>query len=216
MIYYTALVLVTVGALCNRSALPYALVLCTVWAVFCVLGRFDLYGVYPWVDAISIYPLAILAWLKPRWWNVTLVCICFATVTTHLVFWTAYYSDVYLGEEYKTALRSLFLLSMAVALVGDIDVKRLVGLAVERVLGLWRGAPSVGFARGLSGQTFQKEEVGDHPRSGAVRRIQHRKHRMGDREVNISCRGGGNQAPLCNRRSDVGSNSRVHISTKEA
>ena len=216
MIYYTALVLVTVGALCNRSAFPYALILCTVWAVFCVLGRFDLYGAYPWVDALSIYPLAILACLKPKWWSLTIVGLCFITVTVHLVFWTMYYSGVYLGDEYKTALRSLFLLSMAVALVGDIDVKRLVGFAVERLLGLFRGAPSPSFARGVLGPTFSKEALGDRVWANGLRAVQYSEHRLGNRQTFFSRGSSASKAGVSDRRFDVSADCGVHVSTEEA
>lgn len=216
MLYYAALILITAGALFNRSAFPYVVVLCTVWAAFCLLGYFNAYAIYPWVDALSIYPLAYLAWLKPKWWSLTIVGLCFLTVVSHLAFWTFYYSGVYLGEEYKIALRSLFLLSMAVALMGDIDVKRLVGLAVERLRGFLRGSPSVSYARGAFGPTFPKEALGEHSRTIALCGLQHSEHRMGHREARVPGWNDGAQAGFSNRRSDVGSNSSLYVSTKKA
>jgi len=212
VIYYTALIIVTVGALFNRSAFPYALVLCAVWGAFWALQRAGLYDMYPWVDAASIYPLSFLTAYRPRWWNLTIVGLCFATVLSHLVFWTAYYSDVYLGSEYTIALRALFLLSMATALLGNLDVKRLVGAVVECVLGLLRGNPSGGLAHGHRVPVDTKEALGDHIRSYPVCRIQPRQHGVGYRKTSFSHRAEEARNKFSGRSSDGRADRSLHIS----
>lgn len=212
MFYYTALILVTVGALFNRSAFPYALVLCAVWGSFWCLERAGLYGLYPWVDCVSIYPLAFLTAHNPRWWNLTIVGLCFATVISHLVFWTAYYANVYLGDEYKIALRTLFFLSMAIALLGNTDVKRLVGSAIERVLGFLRFRHTLGFARRLYGSFRTKEALGDVVWLGFVRPVQHCEHGVGDRETDSPHREAEDGRTLGHRGHDVGADRILHLS----
>ena len=212
MVYYVALVLVTLGALLNRGAFPYALVLCLVWAAFCVLERLGLSSAYPWVDCASIYPLTYLAFRNPKWWSLTIVGLCFVTVLSHLVFWTAYYANVYLGDEYKTALRTLFLLSMATALMGNLDVKRFVGRAVERMLGLLRGSPAVGFARGADVPLGAKETLGDGVWSRDLRGNQRDQYRMGDRQADGTYRPETSDNEFRNRSPDGGADRRLHLS----
>lgn len=211
-LYYIALVIVTMGALLNRSAFPYAAVLCLVWAAFAALEHSGLSSVYPWVDCASIYPLTYMAFRRPKWWNVAIVVLCFVTVLSHLVFWTAYYANVYLGEEYKNALRALFLLSMAIALIGNTDVKRLVGLAVKRLLGLLRGRSAFGFAGGQPAPYGAKESLGDRDWSRDLRGIQRNQYRMGDWKADSPHRTEKGDHQFGNRGSDGGTDSRLHLS----
>ena len=124
MIYLTALGILTFAAVMNRGARQFALVLMVNWLATMGLQSAGLYTAMPVLDGFTFSILAILWAFRPRtWWSGTCVALALATVIAHGVAYVAFYAaGLWYGDQYATALRTLFLIQMLVLVLANYDV----------------------------------------------------------------------------------------------
>lgn len=127
MIYLTLLGVLMALALLNRGARVFAIVLAAVWIATDLMQRADLYEQMPYVDAVAFNAIVILMLRRPSWWSGVVSGLSCVTMLVHLAYWHAYYLGLWFGVEYMYALQGLFLISVAVLVVGGYDVFERLG-----------------------------------------------------------------------------------------
>ena len=157
--YDLALFLLTVCAALNRAAFPFAAVLASAWAAAFVLEGQGAWAWLPWIDTLTIYPLVYLATRALKWWTIAVVGLCFAAVLSHALYWSFLQGGIYLGEEYKFALCSAFMASMAVLVIGGYDVWNRSVRFVRSLSGSFGRAPRFGMARLRAEKGLSKERA---------------------------------------------------------
>ena len=127
MIYLALLGVLMALALLNRSARVFAIVLAGVWGATAAMQHFALFEQTPYVDAVAFNALVILMLRRPSWWSGVVCAISCVTMIVHLAYWQAYYLGLWFGVEYMYALQGLFLISVAVLVIGGYDAFERLG-----------------------------------------------------------------------------------------
>lgn len=145
---FTALLSVlTVLALFNRRAFPYACVLVANWIGTDILQRYDLWTWMPVLDGAAFYGLLGVWIYRPLTRGVVCLALSALTLAAHAAYYWPQPEGVYYGLEYMYALQGLFLIAMAVLALGDFNARSVVGIVREGFRGFSRRRARVGFAR---------------------------------------------------------------------
>jgi hypothetical protein len=158
---FTALtVLLLALALLSRSARAYAIVFALVtvgvwlteWAQFNIAAPASdpliFYKIPAYLDAFAFSGIGVIMITERlMWWKVAVLALSLVTVLYDVWFWFAYYLGASVGPEYIPLLQGLFLISLAVLVIGGYDVAARVGLLFASIRGLGFSSARFGGAR---------------------------------------------------------------------